>query len=290
MAHHLAQRGAGEELEADHRGDRVAGEAERGAAVDVAERQRLRRLDGDLHPVDLADLVEHPLDEVELAHRHAARRHQRVAAAGAVLERGRDQRLVVADEAEVDRLAAGLRQQRQERAAVGVADLPRRQRGGALDQLVPGRHHADTGPRVGDHLDDPERGQHAEVGRAEDRPGRDDDVAGAYVVAGGADVVTRTGAGAQLDGGAVGREAAVLHHHQRVGAGRQRRPGHDPYGLARPDLLRGRGTGGEGRPPPPTGPGVRGWPRRRPRPAPRSRPPRCWGREGSARSPPHRRW
>ena len=86
---HAAQPGAGEQLEAHHRRHRVAGQAEHrnGVAVrtgDRPERQRLGRLDRDLHPAHVADAVEHDLHEVEVAHAHAAAGDEGVAVADAV--------------------------------------------------------------------------------------------------------------------------------------------------------------------------------------------------------------
>ena len=48
-------------------------------AVERAERKRLGRLDRDLHPGHVGDPSEHGLDDVVVAHPHAAARHDRVA-------------------------------------------------------------------------------------------------------------------------------------------------------------------------------------------------------------------
>ncbi len=74
VAHETKQRRTDEQLERDHRRDRVAGEPEHQRAAAHPECQRLARLHGDAPqpPLD-AEFVLHVLDEVELAHRHPAR-------------------------------------------------------------------------------------------------------------------------------------------------------------------------------------------------------------------------
>ena len=141
------------------------------------------------------------------------------------------------------------------RRGAGVAGLGR-QGGGARvdhlagaglgrdpDQLVAGRDDRD--PRPPDHRQVPvaQRRGDAELARAQPRAGRDDVVARGDVLAGAADVVAGPGRG-QPD--PVARGVGVLEHDDRVGAGRQRRAGHDPDRGARGE--RGRLAGaGEGR-------------------------------------------
>ena len=107
VAAHLAQRGPGEQLEAHVRAHRVAGQPEQRHAAQQPERERLRRLDRDLPPLQDAEPVEHRLHDVVVADRHAAARDHRVAGDQRVFERALDVRLVVARDAEVDRVAAG---------------------------------------------------------------------------------------------------------------------------------------------------------------------------------------
>ena len=85
----------------------IAGQAEHRHDASVVglqqpERERLRRLDGDLHPLHVAEPVEHHLDEVEVAHAHAAAREQRIARRHPSLHRFCDHALVVSGHAEVD--------------------------------------------------------------------------------------------------------------------------------------------------------------------------------------------
>ena len=94
VARDLAQRGTGEQLEADARRHRVARQPEHRHAADRPERERLGRLDRDLHPRVLArrpfrrEPLEHDLHEVVVADRHPAAREQRVA----LVDRTRDRR------------------------------------------------------------------------------------------------------------------------------------------------------------------------------------------------------
>ena len=136
-----------------------------------AEGERLGRPDRHLHPAHVADAVEHHLDEVDVAHRHAARRQhgvarrRRPARSAAVMAR-----LVVGDVAEVDRR----RSRPRPRSASSVGRLlsricPGRSGPVPTDQLVAGRQHADPRPGMGDHLVDPERRQHAQASRGQPR-------------------------------------------------------------------------------------------------------------------------
>ena len=76
-----------------------------GHAAQQAERERLRRLDRDLPPLQHAEPVEHRLHDVVVTDRHAAAGDHRVAGDQRVLHRALDVRLVVARDAEVDRFA-----------------------------------------------------------------------------------------------------------------------------------------------------------------------------------------
>src|SRR5439155_991297 len=89
----------GKELEAHQRGNRIAGQAEHGRPVDHAERQRLRRLDRDLPRLHPPQASERRLHVVEVADRDAPARENSVAAGDGVLQRARDDALVVGREA-----------------------------------------------------------------------------------------------------------------------------------------------------------------------------------------------
>ena len=86
--------------------------------------------------------------------------------------------LVVAHEPEVDRLTAGLGEQRQQGLSVGVAYLTGGERPGPVHQLVARRHHADSGRREDAHGLLAHAREHAEMAggehgsRGEDRVAR----------------------------------------------------------------------------------------------------------------------
>ena len=85
--------------------------------------------------------------------------------------------LVVPDEAQVDGGAAGLRDRAEQHRAVALPDLAGAEGTAVLDELVPGREHADAGAP-----DDADRHvaharQHADHRRADLRAGREEEVA-----------------------------------------------------------------------------------------------------------------
>jgi hypothetical protein len=67
---HRPQGGSGQQLEADQRADTgLPGRPNTGTGpVEQSERERLGRLDGDLHPAHLGDAAEHDLHVVEVPH------------------------------------------------------------------------------------------------------------------------------------------------------------------------------------------------------------------------------
>ena len=80
-------------------------------AVDRAERERLGRLDRDLHPRHVGDAAEHGLDDVVVAHADATTRDDRVALDRSLTEHSFEAGLVVADGAHVVDVAARIAQQ-----------------------------------------------------------------------------------------------------------------------------------------------------------------------------------
>src|SRR5437879_8758987 len=80
---HLPQRRTHEELEGHHRRHRVAGQPEDGPTLERAERDRLAGTHRDLPQVELGPALDQRFThEVELAHRHARRRHEHVGPRG----------------------------------------------------------------------------------------------------------------------------------------------------------------------------------------------------------------
>ena len=191
------------------------------AAVEQAEGERLGRLDGDLHPLHVGDPPEHRLDDVVVAHAHAAARDDGVALGRGVAQhappapprrRGRPRSI---DD------APGLGEQRREHRQVALADLPRPQRRAVGHQLVAGGQHgrhappgcavtvaalmlASTPATAG--VDDGAGGEHH--GRRRARRRRP-----------GARRRPRVGTDAHPDACAAVEALGVLDHHDRVGAG-----------------------------------------------------------------------
>ena len=155
---------------------------------------------------------------------------------------------------------------------------PGRERLAGLDQLVAGATARPTRSRgCTTHLAHADAGQHAEVAGAEHLAGFEHRVAGAQVVARRPHRLARRHLRLDGDARAVVEPARALDHHDGVGAVGHRRAGEDPHRLARPAA--------------PARPGAPPRPPRRPaappatsgdapadvrRPAPRTRPSRCW--------------
>ena len=141
-------------------------------------------------------------------------------------------------DAEVHRIDAGVAEHREQHRPVGVADLPRGERA-LFDQLVAGREDAHTGPWI--HADPrcSDARQQPHVSRAQHRALPEHGLARGEVATRGPDVVT--GDGLVLDDHPVVAVApGPLDHHDGVRAVGDRRAGHDPDRLARPDRRRGR--------------------------------------------------
>ena len=101
----------------------------------------------------------------------------------------------------------------------------------SIDQFIAGRDNTD--PRAGDHRDvvDPDRGADAEMGGAQRRSRREDDLSGLYVVTGRANVVTDGNRLSNIDRGLILRHGGEFNHDHRVGTRRHRCTGHDSHGL-----------------------------------------------------------
>ena len=112
-----------------------------------------------------------------------------------------------------------------------VGHLPGSRRTRDVDELVADRQHRHAGAGVHEHLVAAGRGQHPDLGRAEDDVATDGDVAGLDVLADPPH--ERRGRHAarhrQLRGAGVG----VADGHDRVGERGQRRPGDHVHGLPR---------------------------------------------------------
>ncbi len=178
-----------------------------------------------------------------LAHRGAARDHQKVGPGGAGGRRL--QRLDrVAGDAELDGLAAAGGDEGGKRHAVGADDLIRPHRLARHDQLVPGGEDGDARPPPHPQPGHVHRRGEADVAGGEHPSRLEADVPGAEVEAGRAHVVPLGHALAHGDALALGLDVLLDDH--RVGALGQRSAGEDADGLARPEralvgAARGRG-------------------------------------------------
>ena len=247
----LRSAGRAKQLEADQRAHRVAGQPEhRHATVargEQPEGERLGRLDRDLHPAHVGDPRQHRLDHVVVAHADPAAGDDGVARCRRLAQHGLERRLVVADDAEVDGLAAGLGDQR--RAAwsccsrgsgPGAAASRRR----PVRRRSTARRHAPgdttrTSPGV-------DAGEHAGDGRADDGARRRT----AAVPARTSSPTPRTDAPAATDRcdqhtSPPSRRSVSSTITDGVGTGRHRRAGHDADRLAGTDDPIGRRTGGD---------------------------------------------
>ena len=188
-----------------------------------------------------------------------------------------DDRLVVVRRAEVDRVSS----RHSASSASSIGRLESRICPGAsgprLDELVAGREHADARPRVRAHVGgrrgSPARRcgaavEHRPRARTPRRRPRGRRRRGARGRPGSTSRVT-------LDA-VVAVARGALDHHDRVGAVGHRGAGHDPDRLPRPDRDGRARARRRARPPPAAAPGAPRSHRWCRRPAPRSRPSRCW--------------
>jgi len=183
----------------------------------------------------LAQARDDPIGEIPRALGRSTRQHHRVLAQRA-LERLRERGIVIAHDPQRDRFAAQLLDRGRQDGGVGVVDRARRQRVSGRHDLVAGGE--DRHPRAPPHRDlgEAERGEHADLARAEHLPGAQHRLATRDVGARMAEVLARRDrprhpqAGRRVD-------LRVLDHHDRVGATRQHaaggdrggRPGHDRH-------------------------------------------------------------
>lgn len=223
--------------------------------ADGAEALGLAGLHGEgaeVHAAALLVLVAHRgeglLDDVVRADADAAGGDQQVGADELVLDGGAEGLGVVGDRAHPVADGSGVAGGGAQGEAVGVVDLAGVQRLARLHQFAAGGEH--DHPRAGAYPDGAaaDRGQQAELRRAEDRARAKGEVAradvaalGPYVGAGLRRAVHPYLAGGALGGGAVGAhpgdralaESPVgpLDRDDGLGAGRQRGAGHDAGGL-----------------------------------------------------------
>ena len=126
---------------------------------------------------------------------------------------------------------------------VGVADLPGPQRPAQRHELAAGGQHGDPWAARDRQFLDADRGEQPELGGSERRPLRQHDIAGAHVFAGVAHVAAHGRRFAHVDPAVALLD--VLDLHDRVGAVRQGRPGHDAGRLAHAQRHAGHAARGD---------------------------------------------
>ena len=128
----------GEQQEADHGRDGIAGEAHEHRTAEAAESQRPAGLHRDLPEIEAAVLLDGADDMVLVAARGAARGEQDVVRSGGGGENAPDLAGIVGCNAEVGDLDRQRSQQGMEDRAVGVVDAASNVCPAGLDELVAG--------------------------------------------------------------------------------------------------------------------------------------------------------
>ncbi|OEI67784.1 hypothetical protein Cus16_2534 [Curtobacterium sp. ER1/6] len=234
-----------EQHEADHRGHRVAGQAEVQGGAPAGEEHRASGAHVD--PVDEelgADAVERTADVVGRRPRRPAGGHDE-ALAGGVQDPGGVVG-VVGHPLGGHRLGAGRAEHRGQRVREDVADLPRAGHAAADDLVAEHRHPGGRGGRDEHVVDAGGRGQ-CRSGRREDRAAGEEHLPERDLLARWSDVATRRGRVPDEEPGVVDR--GVLGADHGVGARRHGGPGRDrPRVPGRQAFGRRHRTGDDGRP------------------------------------------
>ncbi len=145
-----------------------------------------------------------------------------------------EERSVIGDNAEGDRLASQLAYGVGEDRAVAVVNQSGPHRGAGRDQLVAGREDRDARPAHHGDLGEPQCRQHAGFARGQLLAAAQDDLASTNVRAGEGHVIARRHRPAQHQLAIA--NVGMLNHDDGVGPARQHGPGGDS----------GRGAGGDG--------------------------------------------
>jgi hypothetical protein len=223
-----SQCGLDEELTADERRDRIAGQPEDERLSAHAERNRLARLDRHA-PEDLVD-AEVPLgrsDEVVLAHRDAARGDERVGRETS-LERLPQDWLVVSRGRLGHHVGAGRGERGGEHERVGLVDLAGAQVAAGNDELAAGRKYGDARAARAPDLGHAGGRCGRQASRREPRPRRHHDFARGDVPASRTDV--RAGLPVVIDLYCVVVLDNTLHRNDGVRPLRHDGPGRDGHG------------------------------------------------------------
>ena len=116
------------------------------------------------------------------AHRHAARRHQRIGLLQCVDHEAAQRLCLVGRDAEHVHIRARLAKGGEERPAIRVGDLASPRSPPHLDQLIPRRHEGDSRAAAHGQLGAPRRRGDPQLGSPQLRAGREDPVTFAEVV------------------------------------------------------------------------------------------------------------
>ena len=173
--------------------------------------------------------LERLADQIELTDRHARGCDEDVGGRQAPAHPLGDRLELIGSDSEIDGLAPCLDHLCHQRVGVGVRDLGRSRLGAEVRDLVPGREDRDTWATMHAHLRVSERRQEPDFGGADHAARFHDDVAGADVLTGVADVRARDDPAADRHSLTVGGD--VLLRDDGVGAFGKRRPGEDPHRL-----------------------------------------------------------
>ena len=205
---------------------RVAGHAEHRRRADVPERRRLARLDRDAVERHVPLAAQNVAGQVAFADGTAAGEHQHVRPPGDDRVDGGVERFErVAGDGMGRGDPAVLGDDRGQRVAVDVVDLSRGEGPAGFDQLVSGRHDGDPRPVVRFDLREAEGRGGADPARRQHVAGAEHGLPGGDVGAPPADVLARLHRLEHVDPRAA--PVGPLHHHDRVGAVGNRRPGRD---------------------------------------------------------------
>ena len=189
LALHRAQRGTGEHHERDEGRDGVPGQTEHERSVERPEPGGVAGLECEApERLSRSELAQSRADVIVLSDRHAAADDDGVGVPEGVLDGGAGARLLVADPHTVHDDRSGRASEGGNRVGVGVPQSAGAHRLVGGEQLVAGHEHADAGRTSAADTRASERGEHAELRRAQRRAALEDGGAAGDVLAGAADL------------------------------------------------------------------------------------------------------
>ena len=143
VPHHLAQGGAREQLETNHRRHGVARQTKhRHAPLCVAEQtesKRLGRFHCHLHPLHFGNARQHGFDHVKVAHAHTTTGDNCIVCARRVAQGALEQRLVVGDHTKIGDFTLRTCNQNLEHREIAFANLAAAERRAIGDEFITSR-------------------------------------------------------------------------------------------------------------------------------------------------------